>query len=112
MIGANGGKAAVASYPNAVGPNGVRSRPGLKPAGRQACSIRYHCFRDSYLIRELLGYPDLALKGEVTFGVSAAQKYNIDIDRTHAALSIDLMPLARTPIEEYPALPTVEQQNS
>ena len=40
---------------------------------------------DSYLIRELLGYPDLALKGKITFGVSVGQENNIDIDRTHAA---------------------------
>jgi hypothetical protein len=40
---------------------------------------------ESYLIRDMLCYPDLALKGMITFGVSAAQEYKIDIDRTHAA---------------------------
>ena len=35
--------------------------------------------------RDMLGYPDLALKGKITFGVSAAQENKIDIDRTRPA---------------------------
>jgi len=60
------------------------SRPGLKPIGRQARCIRYHR-AESYLIRDVLGHPDLTLKGKITFGVSAAQENKIDIDRTRPA---------------------------
>jgi hypothetical protein len=40
---------------------------------------------ESRRIRDILSYPDLALKGKITFGVSAAQEYKVHIDRTHAA---------------------------
>jgi hypothetical protein len=66
------------------GPKRRASRPGLKPIGRQARCIRYHR-AESYLIRDVLGHPDLTLKGKITFGVSAAQENKIDIDRTRPA---------------------------
>ena len=54
-------------------PKRPASRPGLKPIGRQARCIRYHR-AESYLIWDVLGCPDLALKAKITFGVSAAQE--------------------------------------
>jgi len=83
MIYGNAGKAVVASYPT-QGPKRRASRPGLKPMGRQARCIRYHR-AESYLIWDVLGHPDLTLKGKITFGVSAAQENKIDIDRTRPA---------------------------
>lgn len=83
MIYGNAGKAAVASYPTQW-PKRRASRPGLKLIGRQARCIRYHR-AESYLIWDVLGHPDLTLKGKITFGVSAAQENKIDIDRTRPA---------------------------
>jgi hypothetical protein len=84
MIGANGGKAAVASCPTQSAQTAclkARTQTYRAPDMQHPISLR----SDSYLIRELLGYPDLAPKGGITFGVSAAQEYNIDINRAHAA---------------------------
>jgi len=70
--------------PNAVGPNGVLQGPDETDRSPGTQHPIPSC-AESYLIRDALGYPDLALKGKITFGVSAAQKNKIDVDRTHAA---------------------------
>ena len=84
MIYGNGGKAAVASYPTQSAQTAclkARTQTDRAPGTQHPIPLR----AESYLIRDVLGYPDLALKGKITFGVSAAQEYKIDIDRTHAA---------------------------
>jgi hypothetical protein len=70
--------------PNAVGPNGVLQGPDETDRSPGTQHPIPSC-AESYLIRDALGYPDLALKGKITFGVSAAQENKIDVDRTHAA---------------------------
>ena len=84
MIYGNAGKAAVASYPTQSAQTAclkARTQTRSAPGTRHPIPSR----AESYLIRDVLGYPDLALKGKITFGVSAAQEYKIDIDGTHAA---------------------------
>ena len=84
MIYGNAGKAAVASYPTQWAQTAclkARTQTDGAPGTQHPIPSR----AESYLIRDMLGYPDLALKGNITFGVSAAQDYNIDIDGTHPA---------------------------
>jgi hypothetical protein len=84
MIYGNAGKAAVASYPTQWAQTAclkARTQTDRAPGTQHPIPSR----AESYLIRDVLGYPDLALKGKITFGVSAAQENKIDIDRTHAA---------------------------
>jgi len=80
----NGGKAAVAAYPTQSGQTAclkARTQTHRALGTQHPIPLR----AESYLIRDVRGYPDLALKGKITFGVSAAQEYKIDIDGTHAA---------------------------
>ena len=84
MIYGNGGKAAVASYPTQSGQTAclkARTQTHRALGTQHPIPLR----AESYLIRDVRGYPDLALKGKITFGVSAAQENKIDVDRTHAA---------------------------
>ena len=93
MIHGNGGKAAVASYPTQ---SAQTACPKARTQTHRAHPIPLRA--ESYLIRDVLDYLDLALNGEIKFGVSAAREYKIDIDRSHAARMVVLMLLARTPI--------------